>query len=1221
MNFKKLNNIIGWVVFAIALYTYTATMERTVSLWDCGEYISTSNKLEVGHPPGAPLFNMTGRLFSAPVSQDNVALSINFMSALSSAFTILFLFWSLTYLAKKMATANGQEFTDGSIIAVLASGAIGALAYTFSDSFWFSAVEGEVYAMSSFYTAAVVWATFKWEERADEPGADRWLILIFFLIGLSIGVHLLNLLAIPAIGYVYYFRKFKVTTPGFLIAGLVSMGILGFVQAILIPGIVGLPALIERISKNSMGLPFNVGLILSFLLIIGLIVLGLMWTHRNKKPLLNTIINCFMVVCIGYSCFFMIPIRSQANTPIDENNPENTASFISYLNREQYGSWPILWGPYWNSDINPDDINDDGKWDAQDYLVNGNPIYMAGYAVKRDGVLIQGFRTEKEAKDYVAQKKLGGVEISAEYFVSDDRKGIDYRYNPDHMTFLPRMFSREERHIHGYMAYSGYDPNNPDQTEFVSRITGKKTRLPTFGNNIRFLLRYQLGWMYFRYFMWNFSGRQNDEQGIGPNSLNGNWISGVPFIDNQHVGNQEKLPDSMSRNLAYNKFFMLPLILGLIGFFFQFIYAKKDWFVILLLFVFTGIMIIIYLNPKPYEPRERDYAYAGSFYAFAFWIGLGVWALYDAARKLKIFQVGVAAAATLLFATLVWLVERGSGDFTFSYSLFYIALVGFGLLALMVLIGNMGNTQARTLAIVACLLGTPVPFIMAKEGWADHDRSNRTTALDFARNFLETCDENAIIFTHGDNDTFPLWYAQEVEGIRTDVRIVNLSLLGTDWYIDQMVRKAYKSDPVPFSAPEYMYRQGGLLDYVQLNAEKGPKGGFLDLKKAMKDVMNDDNVTTSPDGRKYMEIPSRTFSLKVDRSLIEKYGVLDKKELNKVVPEIRFTVPKGNLLKNDLMILDLIANNDWKRPVYFAGGADSKTYLGLDPYFQSEGLAYKFIPIETQADNPNAYGRVNVEKMYHNIMNVYKWGGMDKPGVNVDFFVRHTMTNNYRLMFYTLAQELSTRGKRADFFIKQYEAQIKAGQISADSVSALQGKIKTQEAEKAKNFKMAKEVIDKCLQVMPESNVPYDRIMPSFVAIMYDINDQEGARKVARKLVEDHYKNFVYYTSLQPRFAPGIVMDDAELSYRIVGMMEKMTADNKDDQIHQEFERKLLEMNAMLVNWAAHAKVEDDINAENLNDSQYLVAFYQTSIFKSILFDQDGGQAVMQKVHEIKSKM
>jgi hypothetical protein len=692
--------------------------------------------------------------------------------------------------------------------------------------------------------------------------------------------------------------------------------------------------------------------------------------------------------------------------------------------------------------------------------------------------------------------------------------------------------------------------------------------------------------MYFRYFMWNFAGRQNDEQGVGPNCLNGNWVSGINVIDNEHVGNQDKLPESMKRNLGYNKFYMLPLILGLIGFFFHFIYAKKDWFVIMLLFVFTGIMIIIYLNPKPYEPRERDYAYAGSFYAFAFWIGLGVWARFDAARRIKLPQLGIAAGGTLAFGLFAMALESAVGnEHTFSYSIVFMALVGFGLMALMIVLGN-NKTSSQTIALVACLLAAPVPYLMGKDGWNDHDRSNRTTALDFARNFLETCEPNAILFTHGDNDTFPLWYAQEVEGIRTDVRIINLSLLGTDWYIDQMLRKAYKSDPVPFSAPEYMYRQGGLLDYVQLDATRNKDNIFLDLREAMDYVTNDDNAQVTSDGRKSMSIPSRTFSLKAPVDTIRKYHVIPEGEMYKAERELKFTVPKGNLYKFDLMILDLLAHNNWKRPIYFAGGADTKTYLGLDPYFESVGLAYKLIPIKSDADrNPNSYGRVNIDSMYHKIMHVYKWGGMDHEGVNIDFFVRHTMTNNYRLMFYTLAQELSDRGKRAEFEVKQAKAKIdfltKAGSTQTDSIATLEAVIKKNEAEKTKDYKMCKEIVEKCLAVMPEKNVPYDRIIPSFVPILYQIGDKAGAQKIADKLVNDHFANFTYYSSLQPRFAP-LVMDDAELSFKVVAMMEKLAEDNKDKANQEKYGAKFEQINNMLASWAQRCKDEDQ---------EYLMAF------------------------------
>lgn len=1178
MNYKKLNTILGWVVFTIALYVYTATMEDTVSLWDCGEYISTANKLEVGHPPGAPMFNMLGRIFSAFVPSHDVAWSINFMSALVSAFTILFLFWSITYMARKIALSRSTnaELEEGALYAILGSGFIGALAYTFSDSFWFSAVEGEVYAMSSFFTAAVVWATFKWEERADEPGADRWLILIFFLIGLSIGVHLLNLLAIPALGYVYYFRKVqKTTTKGFILAGVISVGILGFVQAVLIPGIVGFPAFMERGFKNGLGAGFNVGLITFFIIMIGLVVFGLYYTHKHGKALWNTVINSFLVLCIGYSCFFMITIRSSANTPIDENNPENPISFLSYLNREQYGSWPVMYGPYWNSAV---DVNhEDG------YFVNGDPIYMAGYSVKREGEFIQGFRSQKEADEYIKAKKLNGVEVVEEYFIADDRQAIDYRYKAEHMTVFPRMYSRDPRHIDGYLKFSGYDPNNGNEP-YVDPATGKTEVLPTFGNNLTFFFNYQVGWMYWRYFLWNFAGRQNDEQGLGPNALEGNWLTGLNIIDNEHIGDQSKAPKSITQNRAYNRFYMLPLILGLIGFIYHMFFARKDWFVILLLFIFTGFMIIVYLNPKPYEPRERDYAYAGSFYAFAFWIGLAVWGLYDMAKRLKMTNLTKVAGASLGFGVLLYLVESSSGgNHTFSYSVLFISVIGLGLTALMMQLGK--SMPGRMIALVAILLGAPVPYIMASQGWDDHDRSRRTTALDFAYNFLMTCDPNAIIFTHGDNDTFPLWYAQEVEGIRTDVRIVNLSLLGTDWYIDQMVRKAYKSEPVPFSAPEYMYRQGGLLDNVQLDASKNKDGVFIDLKEAMNYVMNDANASTSQDQRKFMSIPSRTFSLKIDDKMIEKYAVVTKDEMKNVVKEMKFTVPKTSLYKNDVMILDLLAHNDWKRPVYFAGGADTRTYLGLQDYFSNEGMAYKLVPINTPGGNPSSFGKVNVEKSYNNIMKVYKWGKMNEENINVDYYVRRTMTNNYRLMFLNLAQELTNKGMEGENNERIANANIKMiddtlakgyGNRAAleEQKKKLQARAQKGKADKEKYYAMCKDVVNKCFEVMPVKNVPYDRIVPSFVNILYQIGEKQKANEIADALVKQEFENFDYYSSLAPRFAPS-TLESASVSFRITAMLTQFADGAKDTKKFEEYKGKMEAMQMKLSTWMARCNEEN----------------------------------------------
>lgn len=1227
MNYRLLNNILGWVVFAIATYVYFATVEDTVSLWDCGEYISTANGLQVGHPPGAPLFNMIGRLFSAFVEPQHVALAINRMSALSSSFSILFLFWTITYIARKMTGLRAEEMDKGQIIAVLGSGVIGALAYTFTDSFWFSAVEGEVYAMSSFFTAIVVWAIYKWDDMADQPGADRWIIFIMFLIGLSLGVHLLNLLAIPAMVLVYYFRRYEATFSGTVMASIVAVLILGILQAVIIPNVVKNTAAAEIFFSQN-GMPFNVGIIIYWTALLGGIIMILSAAHRNLGDMYylagaslisvcilgfipglvltafyfglyygfgkdgfktffysftgiigGFIINaafpknvsrlastfngrrlaflfgsCLMVLLIGYSSFVMILVRSQANTNIDENNPEDPIKLLSYLNREQYGDWPVAQGPYWNSQITG--------------TVPGNPIYMRGFSVKRGETFIKGFRTEEEANKYVADKKLNGVQVVDEYFIADKRESADYTYNPAHTTVLPRMFSRDPRHIRGYMDWSGYDASG--SIRYVDSRTKKTEVLPTFGNNIKFMLDYQLGWMYFRYFMWNFAGRQNDEQGVNGGPMDGNWLSGVNFIDNQIVGDAAHMPESMTRNRSYNRFYMLPLILGLIGFVWQMLRDTKSWYVVALLFFFTGIAIILYLNPKPFEPRERDYAYAGSFYAFAMWIGIGVYALYDVVKNLKWKDFAVFAGITFGFTLVLYAIE-GSEGHLLSYSLFYVAFISFAAIAAMMAAGNMIKDNAA-LASLAFILGIPAPYVLAHDGWDDHDRGNRSMALDLAYNYLVSCEPNAILFTHGDNDTFPLWYAQEVEGIRRDVRIVNLSLLGTDWYVDQMKRKAYESEPVPFSFTEDQYRQGGVLDQVFLNPQN-PKA--QEVKFAMDSIKNENNYERIQ-GHTFANINTNKFYLIVDKKAVEENHVVPESDYSKIADTISWTVPKSYLFKNDLMIIDLIAQFDWKRPVYFAGTADNETYVGLVNYFSLEGLNYKFIPIRNESKNPNAFGKIDTEKMYENFMHTYRWGNMDEKGIYVDYYSRR-LTNNYRLQFLNLANALADEGqeaaRRADYYNMQakfLEDSLNAGVSRAgmnDRLSDYKGIIAKQEKVRDEKFAMADSVVNRCLEVMPEENVPFDRIMPSFVPVLYDIKDDSLANQLVRRLVQIHAENLDYYFSVEPRLSIRM-MEEVSVSFRVLRMMYTITEQYKKTDILNEITPIVVREQQALETWA-----------------------------------------------------
>lgn len=811
MNYKKINQIGGWIIFAVAAFVYLSTIEDTVSLWDCGEYITAAYKLEVGHPPGAPLFMMLGRTFSFMVDPENVAQMINSMSALSSAFTILFMYWTISLFTKKIALKDSnRQLSDGQIIAIQGSAFIGALAYTFTDSFWFSAVEGEVYAMSSLFTAIIFWAILKWDEESTQiklgelthhKSTNRWIILIMFLFGLAIGVHLLGLLVIPAIAFVIYFNKWEDFNWGrFFLAGFIGIAALGFIQAGVIPGTVALASSMEIFFVNSLGLPINSGAIGFFVLVVLSLVVGLIYSQRKGWPIFNTAILSIVVLLIGYGAFALIVIRSNANPPLDENNPENLVSLHSYLKREQYGSWPIASGQYWNSKV----IGSEDR----------SPTYESMFVVVKNGEDLEGFRSEKSAEAY-ATKHNG--KIVEKYFITNDGKNQIPVYEPSHTTIFPRMFSNQkEQKVNGYKRWSGYSAHGQGYAAPPEIPTADGKRLPTFGENLQFFTSYQMGWMYFRYFFWNFAGRQNDIQGHG-DAMQGNWQSGVAFIDSQRIGDQSNAPAFTTSNPSNNAFFLLPLILGLIGVIFHFYKAPKDAFIVALLFLFTGIAIIIYLNPKPYEPRERDYAYAASFYFFAIWIGVSVYALFDVFRSLKWKELKTGAIGAGLILGCFWIADLVGGDgFAGSLSWLYITFISAIMVGVMYLLK--GKTSEKTGAFVAIALTIATPIIMGMQGWDDHDRGNRTIALDLAKNYLGSCEPNSILFTGGDNDTFPLWYLQEVEEKYTSVRVCNLSLLQTDWYTEQMTMKAYDSEPLPISmTPDQMVSVKGKTNVVYIS--------------------------------------------------------------------------------------------------------------------------------------------------------------------------------------------------------------------------------------------------------------------------------------------------------------------------------------------------------------------------------------------------------------------
>ncbi|MGC9330593.1 MAG: glycosyltransferase family 117 protein [Bacteroidales bacterium] len=951
-NYKLVNRIFGWVAFLIAAIVYISTIEPTTSFWDCGEFIASGYKLEIGHPPGAPTFMLMTRLASMFASAPtNVAKMVNTMSALASAFTIMFLFWTIAYFAKRII-APDNKLNTAKIIAVIGASFVGAMVYTFSDTFWFSAVEGEVYASSSFFTAIVFWAMLRWEQAIDSKHAYRWILLIALLIGLSIGVHLLNLLAIPAMVFIYYFKKYKPTRKGVLGALAIAILILAILMYGVIPGVAKVSFKFDLLFVNNMGLPYYSGvftwliLLLASLagsiyftqykfnknmgvacIVIGLILLGLpfmtnsaflsiliiaaiafgAWKlYDNYKPLLNTVMLAFIFILIGYSTFSIIIIRSLAEPPMDQNDPDNMYQFLTYLNREQYGDMPLFYGEYYNSE--------------RIAIEDTDPVY---------------------------------VRKNNKYEVVDYKKKI--KYKKEHMTLLPRMWSNKPEHIQEYKSWTG--------------ISGD--RLPTFGENLTFLFKYQIGWMYGRYFMWNFAGRQNDIQGHG-NTVHGNWISGIPFIDNPRVGDQDKMPDYL-KNKGHNKYYMLPLLLGLIGLFLHFKKQKHDAWIVLLLFIMTGIAIVFYLNQYPYQPRERDYAYAGSFYAFSIWIGLGTLGIY---RLLQYIGKGPVMAG---------------------------------------------------LATGLCLL---VPLQMAAENWDDHDRSNRYVARDFAHNYLTSCLPNSILFTYGDNDTFPIWYAQEVEGYRTDVKVCCLPYVASNWYIDQMKMKTYEAEPMPFSFEQETYEPGARdISYLY---EQPSYEGYQPISRIVDFIANDSkSKLKTRRGDVFYTYPTTKMILPVDSANAVESGIVKPEDAHLMEKEIRWDTKQEYMMKNQLMIFDLLANFDWKRPVYYTSVGRNET-LNLKNYFQLDGFSYRLTPIKSNNS------RIDTEVLYDNLMNNFDYGNIEDPGIYADYTIRRTVKIvQLRELFVRLANRLRNEGDtaRAIEVLERCEKQIPIDVFTPDVFS------------------------------------------------------------------------------------------------------------------------------------------------------------------------------------------
>ncbi|MBR1877727.1 MAG: DUF2723 domain-containing protein [Paludibacteraceae bacterium] len=980
-NFKLWNTICGWVAFAIAAVTYLLTIEPTASFWDCGEFISSAWKLDVGHPPGAPFFMLMGHFFSLFASDaSHVAMCVNALSALASAFTILFLFWTITALARKLVVSHQSsavryqmELWKG--IGILGAGMVGALAYTFSDTFWFSAVEGEVYASSSLFTAVVFWLILKWDEQADEEGSDKWLILIAYLMGLSIGVHLLNLLTIPAIVLVYYFRRYKFSWKGVIYAFLAACAILLVILYGIIPGFPTLIGWFELLFVNVFGCPFNTGLAVCLVLTAALLTWAIVFTHKRAEAesnqpsavsnqlwrWLNTGVLMLTVILIGYSSYAALVIRSNADTPMDQNSPDNVFSLKYYLNREQYGDRPLFYGQTYNAPV--------------ELRIEGNmciPVEKQGHAQYAPAPQVEG-----EKDHYV----ITGYKTS-------------YKFMPQFCMLFPRMYSSQGSHVQAYKEWADvkgkrvkYDYCGQQKTEYC----------PTFVENMRFFFRYQVNFMYWRYFMWNFSGRQNDLQSYG-DITKGNWITGIPFIDNAMLGDQSLLPTELKENKGHNAYYMLPLLLGIIGIVWQCSYKGerqkangessgegwKSFTLTFLLFFLTGLAIVIYLNQTPYQPRERDYAYAGSFYAFCIWIGLGVLGIIDFINELSAVRRQNSATKT-------------------------------------------------SIAIAISILCLGVPALMAQQNWDDHDRSNRYSCRDFGANYLKSCEDEAILFSNGDNDTFPLWYNQEVEEVGTDKRVCNLSYLQTDWYISQMKRPYYESKALPISW-EYKDFMPGKNEIARVDNRLGQP---ISVEKAFNFLRSDDPRTKTREGDNYL--PSDQLYVEMP----DGQQMLFKK--------------KRMYTRSEMMIMEMIEQNDFQRPMYFCATVGNDYYLGLEPWMELTGLTYQIMPTRSADGQP----RVNSEKMYDNMLHKFAYGNMNLPGIYIDENLMR-MCRTHRMMFAQLAEQL----------------------------------IREHQNEKAV------EVLDFAEEQLPGYNVPYDYTSASMASMYYLLGEDEKADAIMDQVAQ-----------------------------------------------------------------------------------------------------------------------
>ena len=969
-NYRRWNNLTGWFIFIFSTIVYLLTLEPTVSFWDCGEFILCAFKLQVGHPPGAPLFLMMGRVATLFAGGDTtkVAVTVNTLSAICSGFAIMFLFWTITHLLRKIFV-KGKELELKHIPAIMGSGIIGALAYTFSDTFWFSAVEGELYALSSLIIALVFWGMLKWEEEADEKYSGRWIILIAYIMGLGLGVHRLNLLIIPVLVFVYYFRKYEVTRIGIIKTTLVSLVLLWLMVFVIMPGVPEVAGWFELLLVNVLGLPYNSGLLFFMVILFSGLAFGIYYSLKHNKVILNYVMTSLVVIMIGYSSYAMIMIRSSAKPPMNQNNPSDVFSLSYYINMKQYGSAPKFYGNYYSAPV------------------TGVKKVVAGY------------------------NKIGGK--YQPYYHPE------YSYNKDFETLFPRM-------------YDNSDPDHVSAYKYWGKVVGRKYSsgsdkeaivVPTFGENLRYFFRYQIGFMYMRYFMWNFAGRQNDIQGNG-NLINGNWISGIKFIDEARLGHLDKLPGDLNTNPGKNKYYFLPLLLGLAGMYWQYKRNNTGFWLVMAFFIMTGLAIIVYLNQYPNQPRERDYAYVGSFYAFAIWIGIGFMFVFEQLQK--------------------YLGSKGSLAVTF-----------IGLMA-------------------------AVPVLMGAQNWDDHSRAGRYTARDIGANYLKSCDKNSILFTYGDNDSFPVWYNQDVEGVRTDVRVANLSYIQAGWYIEMMGQKAYGSDPLPFSL--------GPEKYIEGVREQLPVNDRVDKPVNLNEIVSfagsdDDKYKVDLGGRgDYMNyIPAKKFIVDVDTAKVLSNGTVKNYYKDRLISPVIWEYTDEDAFKGDLAIMDLISTNKWKRPIYFSTTVPSTQYKGLEKYFLQEGLAYRLSPVKTDKPEQGEFGMIDPDVMYNNMMNKFSWGNAADPSVYLDENNKR-MFSNFRRIFGSLGRALILKG---------------------DTVKAIAA-------------------IHRGLEIVPAKKMPYDFFTIGLAEDLISAGKKEEGEKLLNDIIKYSKEYLDYAISLKPEERYGL---------------------------------------------------------------------------------------------------